>query len=437
MPTAKWINLIEGFPPFPWPTLTKPTVHSRSYPAQAQLDNFYFLMPQSVHETFGPVFLNALCATVDDLFPQELSFQPQLIVYPDRDCGTFSQTCEAIFGEVGEQCKRGGYAVAMIPEDRCRRPRQEDTSASHVIQQLKERFDLRAAVIHTTVSTNSYRSAQDENARTIYRVHPKAEKRLNGYLRNVAINKVLLLNQKWPFVLGTPLHSDAIVGIDVKGNMAGFIATNKLGNVIIPFHKKSQQKEKLMPKQCREYFCDVVTRVAAQANTPIRDIVIHRDGRVYDTEIKGINLGLADLKAQGIVEPEAQITFVEIPQTSPAALRLFDISYTDFGGPYVQNPQIGNHYTLNSKEGFICTTGRAFRHRGTAKPLHVIRKCGPMPIEQCLEDVLYLSCLAWTRPEDCSRDPITTKLNDRWLGEEGAEHQEETETEELPDEISK
>ena len=35
MPTAKWINLIEGFPPFPWPTLTKPTVHSRSYPAQA------------------------------------------------------------------------------------------------------------------------------------------------------------------------------------------------------------------------------------------------------------------------------------------------------------------------------------------------------------------------------------------------------------------
>ena len=60
-----------------------------------------------------------------------------------------------------------------------------------------------------------------------------------------------------------------------------------------------------------------------------------------------------------------------------------------------------------------------------------------MPIEQCLEDVLYLSCLAWTRPEDCSRDPITTKLNDRWLGEEGAEHQEETETEELPDEISK
>jgi hypothetical protein len=36
MPTAKWINLIEGFPPFPWPTLIKADLHSRRYPAQSQ-----------------------------------------------------------------------------------------------------------------------------------------------------------------------------------------------------------------------------------------------------------------------------------------------------------------------------------------------------------------------------------------------------------------
>jgi hypothetical protein len=148
-------------------------------------------------------------------------------------------------------------------------------------------------------------------------------------------------------------------------------------------------------------------------------------------------MGLAELKTQGVVDPNAQITFVEIPKTSPVALRLFDLSSTDYGGPHVRNAQVGNYYVLNGTEGFICTTGRAFRHGGTAKPLHVVKKSGPMAIEDCLDDVFALSCLAWTRPEDCSRDPITTKLNDRWLGEDGAEHKEETETEDVSEEIKK
>jgi len=33
--------------------------------------------------------------------------------------------------------------------------------------------------------------------------------------------------------------------------------------------------------------------------------------------------------------------------------------------------------------------------------------------------------LAWTRPEDCSRYPVTLKLTDRWLGEEASEFDEE------------
>lgn len=401
------------------------------------LDNFCFFMPQSVQDTFGPVLINALCATVDDLFPQAQNFSPQLVLYTDRNAKTFSQTCAAIFAKAASEVKRGGFAVVMIPENDRRRSRQEDTSAAYIIQQLREQFDLRASVIHTTVGYNCYDAAVDTQGRTIYKPrHLKAEKRLNGYFRNVAMNKILLLNQKWPFVLATELHADAIVGIDVKGNMAGFIATNKRGDIIVPFHKKSQQKEKLMPKQCRDYFCHVIANLLAQDGRPIKHIVIHRDGRFYDTEIKGINMGLADLMARDVVNADAHTTFVEIPKTAPADLRLFDLSITDFGGPHVQNPQVGNYFVLNSSEGFVCTTGRAFRHGGTAKPLHVIKKCGTMTIENCLEDIFALSCLPWTRPEDCSRDPITIKLNDRWLGEDGAQHIEEAETADVPEETS-
>jgi len=402
----------------------------------SQLDNFYFIYPQSIHETFGPKFLESLSATVDDLFPQEKGFEPEPIFYSDRGCRNFEEISQSIFATVEAQCRKGAYAVVMIPEDSRRRKRQEDTSAAHVIQQLKERSDMRAAVIHTTLSSDSYGAIRERDGSTRYYAVQRAEKRLNGYFRGVAINKILLLNQKWPFVLASPLHADVVVGIDVKGHMAGFIATNKQGNIIVPYHKKSQQKEKLMPNQCKEYFCHVVTNVAARVSESIKNIVVHRDGRLYDTEIKGLRLGLQELKDQGLVDADAELTFVEIPQTSPALLRLFDISNTDYDGPDVQNPQVGNYFSLNLNEGFVCTTGRAFRRWGTTKPLHVVKKSGPLTIEQCMEDVFYLSCLAWTRPEDCSRDPITTKLNDRWLGEEGAEHKEETETENLPEETS-
>jgi hypothetical protein len=42
--------------------------------------------------------------------------------------------------------------------------------------------------------------------------------------------------------------------------------------------------------------------------------------------------------------------------------------------------------------------------------------------------------LAWTRPEDCCRDPITIKLNDRWLGEDGTDVEEGDETDEIAEE---
>lgn len=48
-----------------------------------------------------------------------------------------------------------------------------------------------------------------------------------------------------------------------------------------------------------------------------------------------------------------------------------------------------------------------------------------MSFEDCLEDIFYLTALAWTKPDDCSRYPITTKINDRRLGEDASEYDED------------
>ena len=58
-------------------------------------------------------------------------------------------------------------------------------------------------------------------------------------------------------------------------------------------------------------------------------------------------------------------------------------------------------------------------------PLHVAKVNGAMSIEECLEDVYYLSALAWTRPEDCTRYPVTIKLNDRFLTEEAGNYNQD------------
>jgi hypothetical protein len=398
------------------------------------LDHFYFIMPQSVHDTYGPAFLSSLEAVVDDLFPQVRGFQPQLVIYQDRNAKSFVQKGEAILQAAKQQCTRGAYAVVMVPETEKRRPRQEDKLASFVIQKLRDQADIVAAVIHTTVGNESYRAITTPAGKTIYEPQRWAQGRLNGYLRGVAINKILLLNRKWPCVLATPLHADITIGIDVKDNMAGFVGVNKMGDVIVPVHKKSQQKEKLMAPQCSKYIRDVVNKLVAQRNMPLHHIVIQRDGRLYDTEIQGIKYALTMLIQDGIASADAAITFLEVPKTSAASFRLIDVSTNGDGSPFVGNPQLGNYYVLGSNEGYVCTTGRAFDRKGTVHPLHVVKLEGPMSITDCMEDIFFLSNLAWTRPEDCSRDPITIKLNDRWLGEEGTNIDKEVEAEQILEE---
>jgi hypothetical protein len=110
---------------------------------------------------------------------------------------------------------------------------------------------------------------------------------------------------------------------------------------------------------------------------------------------------------------------LEVSKSSPAPLRLFDVTGAGDRRDRVQNPQVGVHH-LQGRDGYLCATGRAFPRAGTVKPLHVRLVEGPLPLEKCLEDLYALTTLAWTRPEDCTRYPITLKLTDRRLGEDAS-----------------
>ena len=153
----------------------------------------------------------------------------------------------------------------------------------------------------------------------------------------------------------------------------------------------------------------------------IRSIVVHRDGRVYQSELDGLHKAFEALKAEGTIAADATLTILEIQKTSPAPLRLFEVPATMAGGH--GSKTLRSAATTSSTGSRVTSAQRAgFPRQGTVKPLHVRYVEGSLPFDECLEDLYYLTTLAWTRPEDCTRYPITMKLTDRRLGEDASDY---------------
>lgn len=398
---------------------------------QEPFDRQYLLLPQTVGDSFGSKFVQALKKAVDQLYPAGGGYQPQEIYYPDRGFRTYIEQGRAILNTVKEHQLLPGYGIVMLHHTPSRLPRQHDPLAALVVRELKN-YDLYVATIHSATGQECYELRYNEHGHPFYAVRAQKRGRLQGYLRAVALNKVLLTNERWPFVLGTPLHADVIIGIDVKHHTAGYIVVNKDGSRIWTLPPiTSKQKEQLSSDRVKACLIEILTKEAEQTTYPLVHIVIHRDGRMYKCEIEGVKQAIATLKNQEILPENATLTILEISKSAPASLRLFDVR----GGqsPLVLNSQIGYCYMVNHVDGYLCSTGRPFLRQGTVKPLHVRYIEGSLPFKLCLEDIYYLTALTWTKPDDCTRYPITVKLNDRRLSEDASEYDEDALRFDLPE----
>jgi len=382
------------------------------------LQRQYLILPQSVQDSFGPTFVKDLKVNVNELYPQDQPYDPVVVTYNDRVQRTFVEQGNAILEAVGRHCTRQGFAVVMIHDTHDRRVRQHDQLAAMVIRKMRD-MDIPAAVMHSATGQNCYELRTIGGGRE-YACRNDKRGKLQGYLRNVALNKVLLTNERWPFVLSTPLSADLTIGIDVKHNTAGFTVVNRKGNYIRTIVRSSNQKERLLAQQVRKLIVEVMVKEAETKvhSLPIRSLVIHRDGILWPTERVGVQKALDDLKRLGILSADAQYAMLEIPKSAPAPVRLYEVLRIGNQQSVVSNPQVGTYYLLDPRNAYLCATGRAFWRPGTVKPVHVKYVEGTLPFETCLEDVYFLTALAWTRPDDCTKHPITIKLTDRRLGED-------------------
>ena len=176
----------------------------------------------------GSLRISPRLSTSSSLNPAATS--PGIVPYADRGQRTFVGQALAVRAATAAMCSRPGYALVMVHRTVERQNRDEDQLAAMVVRELRQQHDIRATVIHSDVPRHAYREERAKDGRIVYGPVPALRRKLAGYLRNVVIAKLLLTNQRWPFVLATPLHADVTVGVDVKNNSAGLLVLGAHGS---------------------------------------------------------------------------------------------------------------------------------------------------------------------------------------------------------------
>ena len=248
-------------------------------------------------------FFKDLKVRVDTLYPKGGSYDPEIIVYDDLNSKRdFVGQARAIREAITSAHVQPGCALVMVHRYD-RRPRTADQLAAWTVKEFFRLFDLKASVIHTEMSKKTYVGVT-RGGETRYAIKDAGRKRFSGYLRNVALNKVLLTNGKWPFVLDTPLYADVMIGIDVKNNTAAFALIADGGKIVRFSMSPSRQKEQLLKAQVKQFVVDLIRKEGIYFKRRPKQIVIHRDGRAWPAEIEGLRQACKRLEEDGYSRSE-------------------------------------------------------------------------------------------------------------------------------------
>jgi hypothetical protein len=358
-------------------------------------DAQYILLPLTLNRDIAEDFCTKIEQSIQEIYPCRYDATP--VFYDDRDARTLERQAQAILSAIAENEISHGYALLILPS------RGESDLHNYIKKHLWPDIQCQCA------SADSIASFY-ENGQSGWVVNEESRRRYSSYLRYLALG-VLIVNRKWISALSEPLKYDVYVGIDVLNRMAGFTYVYLGGKKAYFRSYPTQQKEKLSARNLRKVLRDDLERDIHDLGITPKHIIVHRDGRSFSTEIRGLHEAIRSLKGEGVVVPDALVGVVEIHKQSAYPLRMAE----GIGLDSLGNPQVGSWFRLSDEEGIVCNTGTPFLTQGTAKPLHVRIADGNLEIEKVLEDVFALSNLTWSAPDKCQRLPITTKLGDTFL----------------------
>jgi hypothetical protein len=343
---------------------------------------------------------------VNSISSQE--YDPTVVVWDDRRAKTIPQIKRELKQYKQQMDASGGMACALVILPDTYSHGDTGNLRRHIKTML---YPVRTKCILASEITSYLRRTPNgyEVKNNIYR----------SYLFNTVL-KLLVISGAKPWILADQLHYDLYIGIDVLNNTAGFSFLSAGGELLQFRSFTSGDQEKLSAAEIAKVFLDDLPRFIERTKTITgtlpRHIIIHRDGRSYDSELEGLQHVVNELKANKLLMPDAQSGVVEIHKSNSASLRMF---YWKNGRAF--NPKVGRYHIFDSQWGIVATTGYPDINQGTAAPLVAQIAYGDLEIKKVLQDIFNLSMLAWTKPDGVQSSPLTIKVIDDWLEPIGAD----------------
>lgn len=378
------------------------------------LQEQWSLVLRDLKDTVWPAFRQDLAKEIKRFCGTNQKYKPNVIWYDDLEEGLYYQAKaigDAIERKTLQQSVRpSGYCLAILPAN------AEPELPAYLTSTLSQtQPPLHVVCIHLDSFAQFYIPAPDGDGWCLD-ANRKDIGRIKGYLRNVAV-KLLLLNNRWPYVFidGDSLSdrekrllSTLFIGFDVLNSVAGFTFVGNGGRICFFVPVDSEEKESISSRKVRKIVKDYIPKLSMAYGWRPQRVVLIRDGRLYEDELKGFKQATQELRM-------ADACAVEIPKQSALGVRFFDETRNNAGRTRVRNPRLGCWFKLNEDEIIICNTGWPFTIQGTSIPLTVRKKWGEGDIAQLGEDMFDLAQLAWTAPDRPARYPLVIRYTDMRL----------------------
>lgn len=362
----------------------------------SELDSQVLIAPRSL-----PVpVLNDLKARIERMVSGLIRrpYSLQIVRYADENRRTLREQVESVVTALNENSFEGGRGILVLPA------RAQPDLHNYLKKRLRERVQFQCmdeGKLHTL-----FRFEQNGSAP---RVAAYSESRLRSYLLNVVMG-LMIVNRQWPWILHQPTRYDAYVGLDVLDHTAAFTFFYAGGRICAMRDQESSHREKLPRALVAKMVYEGLKEDLPDLKTPLRSLVLRRDGRLFESEWQGFQEAIARLIKEGLLPAGILIAAVEVPKHSSFGVRLT----LQLEGR-LQNPTMGSWKAFSETEGIVCTTGWPFNIPGTVEPLPCRIVRGSLDLAQVLEDTFRMAQLCWPTPLGCMRLPIDLKLCDEHL----------------------
>lgn len=385
---------------------------------KSPFEQTHFLVPDTMagKKEILEDFQNKIISLVKKVSNQD--FPLRIIPYQASDFHTQREQFGSIKKTIDEIGIRSGCLMVLLPTH----------SRRGLHNQLKKEYHktywMQCAKEDKLLSF--FRKHVDRDGNTTFQVIQTKEKKYNSYVRYFVLG-LLQVHRRWISCLNDPLHYDLHIGIDVLNDFWGFTFVYQGGrhcyfDSLQRLSSQQDYKEKIPIKKIYEMIYTNLKNHLSGLTLKPKSLLIHRDGRTYDSEIHGLEQAVQHLIQDGYLPADIVFGIVEIHKSSAAKLRIIE---KHSPASQYENPVMGRCYFYGAfrNEAAIATTGYPFSKSGnnpfgfdgTAQPLIIKAAYGNIELSKVAQDIFSLACLAWSAPDKASRLHLPIKLGDDYL----------------------